>query len=483
MSASLSSLDLFRKIPRDLTQATSHGGALSLLVFTVLSAVLLLEVWTYAAGETKSKIVLDQNMESKLQVNFAVSFPELPCRFAQIEAWDYLGNSKLDIGGLVTRTILTGEHGDQARGEHIADAIVHEKAAPGSAAAALKDMNPGKVPSESVTDVHADRFAGLLKEREYTFVLFYANWCMFCRMVLPIWHDLGNAVRSAGLEHRVRIARIDCVEEAALCTDSKIGGYPTFMLFKGIHPLQDDYHSHRNVESFLSYLTGIMGPESAPTGGHPLKYQWHEGCMLKGRLMVNRVPGNFHVMAKSVGHSFDERTSNMSHYIHELSFGPSMPPRIRKRVPLDVRENIDPLSGQHFVNHYGSMSHEHSIKVVSTHYETGTLFGHEKILGYQMSTSNHQYDATPNVPEAKFSYDLSPTAVVISQAGRRWYEFVTSLCAIIGGMFTVASLLSGVVGTVKQKVTGEDRQEILSPSSAKSLPPKNLLTSNTRRSM
>jgi thiol-disulfide isomerase/thioredoxin len=476
MSLRLSSIDLFRKIPRDLTHATAHGGALSLLVFSILSAVLVLEVWTYAVGETKSKIVLDQNTESKLQVNFAVSFPELPCRFAEIEAWDYLGNSKLDIGGLVTRVILTGEHGNEQRGEYVADAIVHERAAPGAGRVpgAFQPGDSNVAPSEHVIDVHAERFAMLLKEREWTFVLFYAEWCLFCKMVLPIWTDLGAAVRSAGIASRVRIARVNCVEEAQLCRDSKISGYPTLMLFKGIHPLQDEYNGHRNVESFLSYLHSIMGPDSAPAGGHPLKYQWHEGCLIKGRLMVNRVPGNFHVMAKSVGHSFDERTSNLSHLVHELTFGPTMSPRMLRRVPRDVRENIDPLGGRHFVNHFGSMSHEHSIKVVSTHYETGTLLGHEDILGYQMSTSNHQYDATPNVPEAKFSYDLSPTAVVISQAGRRWYEFVTSLCAIIGGMFTVASLLNGIVGTVKQKVTGENRNEILSPSSA-GVPSKRLM--------
>ncbi len=40
------------------------------------------------------------------------------------------------------------------------------------------------------------------------------------------------------------------------------------------------------------------------------------------------------------------------------------------------------------------------------------------------------------VPEAKFSYDISPMSVVISSKRRRWYEFVTSLMAIIGGTFT-----------------------------------------------
>ena len=40
------------------------------------------------------------------------------------------------------------------------------------------------------------------------------------------------------------------------------------------------------------------------------------------------------------------------------------------------------------------------------------------------------------VPEAKFSYDISPLATVISSKKRAWYEFLTSLMAIIGGTFT-----------------------------------------------
>jgi hypothetical protein len=53
-----------------------------------------------------------------------------------------------------------------------------------------------------------------------------------------------------------------------------------------------------------------------------------------------------------------------------------------------------------------------------------------------------------DVPEAKFSYDLSPMAVVLEQKGRRWYDFITSLCAIIGGTFTVVGLFDSIVHKV-----------------------------------
>lgn len=55
---------------------------------------------------------------------------------------------------------------------------------------------------------------------------------------------------------------------------------------------------------------------------------------------------------------------------------------------------------------------------------------------------------TEEVPEAKFNYDISPMSVVISSKRRAWYEFVTSLMAIIGGTFTVLGLLDNLLHSI-----------------------------------
>lgn len=69
-----------------------------------------------------------------------------------------------------------------------------------------------------------------------------------------------------------------------------------------------------------------------------------------------------------------------------------------------------------------------------------------EIFGYQMlSQSQIMHYNEMEVPEAKFSYDLSPMAVLISSKGRRWYDFVTSVFAIIGGTFTVVGLIDAII--------------------------------------
>ncbi|PXF47973.1 Protein disulfide-isomerase 5-3 [Gracilariopsis chorda] len=107
----LASLDLFRKVPRDLTQATRRGGVLSLSVASFISLVLFCEVVNYIRGDTKSRLVLDNNSDQLLDINFRLSFYELPCRFATIEAWDFLGNSRLDVTAKIEKTVLSAEHG------------------------------------------------------------------------------------------------------------------------------------------------------------------------------------------------------------------------------------------------------------------------------------------------------------------------------------------------------------------------------------
>jgi hypothetical protein len=39
-------------------------------------------------------------------------------------------------------------------------------------------------------------------------------------------------------------------------------------------------------------------------------------------------------------------------------------------------------------------------------------------------------------------------SVTITTLGKQWYEFVTSVCALIGGTFTIVGLLSGFLGTI-----------------------------------
>lgn len=310
-------------------------------------------------------------MESKLDVFFEVSFHELPCRYTNIELWDYLGNSKLDISSHVRKSVIGGEHAQKHMQEYKHKGMTHTEH--------VDANDPSHQVANKLEELTSGSYGRFLKENQYTFVLYYVDWCMFCQMVKPVWEKFSKHLPS--LRPNVKIAQLNCVKEAALCQATKIAGYPSFIMFKGVNPLEEDYHDERTVAAFTKYVTRIA---DTPAEQHPLKYQWHEGCLLSGHLHINRVPGNFHVTARSDAHNFDLKSTNTSHTIHHLSFGRELPNDLWVRVPADVRMNISPLDDISFINHHGHMSHEHYIKVVSTRYEVGSLRSRKEILGYQV---------------------------------------------------------------------------------------------------
>lgn len=163
---------------------------------------------------------------------------------------------------------------------------------------------------------------------------------------------------------------------------------------------------------------------------------------------VNRVPGNFHIEAKSKNHNLNAAMTNLSHRVNHLSFGqmgknPSRPvTRALKQVP-DSLKQFTPLDNQMYQTTQVHTAWHHYIKVVSTHIKTGSS---KLPTLYQFLEQSQivQYEEF-NVPEARFSYDLSPMAVVVEKSQRKWYDYLTSLCAIIGGTFTTLGLIDAVL--------------------------------------
>ena len=55
------------------------------------------------------------------------------------------------------------------------------------------------------------------------------------------------------------------------------------------------------------------------------------------------------------------------------------------------------------------------------------------------------YVDTDLVPNAVFHYDISPVMVVMREETQSFSSFVTKICAVIGGIYTVVGLLDNVL--------------------------------------
>ncbi|XP_057954835.1 uncharacterized protein LOC131148894 [Malania oleifera] len=160
-----------------------------------------------------------------------------------------------------------------------------------------------------------------------------------------------------------------------------------------------------------------------------------EGCRVYGVLDVQRVAGNFHISVHGlnifVAQMIFEGSShvNVSHMIHDLSFGPKYP-------------GIDnPLDGTVRILHGTSGTFKYYIKIVPTEYR---YISREILPTNQFSVTEYfspmnEYDRT--WPAVYFLYDLSPITVTIKEERRSFLHFITRLCAVLGGTFALTGML------------------------------------------
>ena len=126
-----------------------------------------------------------------------------------------------------------------------------------------------------------------------------------------------------------------------------------------------------------------------------------------------------------------------------------------KNVPEEVATKVAPMNGNVYRTVDLHEAYHHYLKLVSTKVE-GFKVGDRDLRLYQiMENSQLAYYRNDMIPEAKFVYDLSPIAVTYRTTSRRWYDYCTSIMAIIGGVFTVVGMIESsihaTVSTVKRR--------------------------------
>jgi Endoplasmic reticulum vesicle transporter/Thioredoxin len=284
----------------------------------------------------------------------------------------------------------------------------------------------------------------------------------------------------------IQIAKVDCTKYHDLCRKLNIRAYPTLRLFiDGKH--EEDYQNHRTIIEMTDWLHAKeerheandmnKNPKSA---GNAVKQaarsrlqtsaeedEWrheidrhksfkargkhfideeHPGCQIHGWIMVDRVPGNFHIQARSNHHELVSHMTNLSHIVHHLSMGEPMANRLiengKTDVPDSVQAKFTPMRDNVYLTTGLHEAYHHYLKVVTTDIEGLASARGRKLKAYQIVQSSQlTIYHEDEIPEAKFIYDLSPIAVQYRKEGRHWYDYMTSVMAIIGGAFTVLSIL------------------------------------------
>ncbi|XP_053091680.1 endoplasmic reticulum-Golgi intermediate compartment protein 1 isoform X2 [Pangasianodon hypophthalmus] len=166
------------------------------------------------------------------------------------------------------------------------------------------------------------------------------------------------------------------------------------------------------------------------------------GCRFEGEFSINKVPGNFHVSTHSA--TAQPQNPDMTHIIHKLAFGD-------KLQVQTVQGAFNALGGANRLQSNALASHDYILKIVPTVYED--LSGKQK-FSYQYTVANKEYVAYSHtgriIPAIWFRYDLSPITVKYTERRQPLYRFITTICAIIGGTFTVAGIIDSCIFTASE---------------------------------
>ena len=267
--------------------------------------------------------------------------------------------------------------------------------------------------------------------------------CVWSQRLLPVWEKFAQEARAIGIP--VGIGKVDCVAEADLCSEAKVFAYPTLRWYHSGVRISPDYKMDRTVAALMGYTKQKLemndtfkewetkNSDAFYANEREMKRKLSQqdrpeypSCLVMGHLMVNRVPGIFQIKALSKNHNFNAAMTNLSHIVHHLSFGnPSYMltkpirrvERILEQVPAEHKQ-FKPMNGKIYTTKDYHQAFHHFIRVVPTNMNFGSS-ENEQLQTYQfVERSQIFYYDEQKVPDARFSYDLSPIGVVVEKYGR-----------------------------------------------------------------
>lgn len=437
---------------------------MSMVAIGIMGLLFFCETAAFARSRIATSITLDENTEPQLRLNFNITMLDVHCDYVTVDVWDALGTNRQNVtknvekwqvseDGLVR--LFSGRNREQREVRH----EEHDRT--------LEEMHA--MEGVHAVDLTQQNFQSFLEENEMAFIDMFAPWCVWCQRLAPTWEKFAQEVKK--LEMPIGVGKVDCMAEAPLCRAEKVMAFPTLRWYHSGKPISPDYKMDRTVQALTGFARrklemdtkfkdwekkaaekGTIDEEERENKRSLFQQDRpeHPSCQVSGHLMVNRVPGNFHIEAKSKNHNLNSAMTNLTHIVNHLSFGEPMDQqsrrtkRILKQVPEEHRQ-FNPLDGELFLTKDFHQAYHHYIKVVSTHLNMGSSSTNQMLTYQFLEQSQIVYYEVDNVPEARFSYDLSPMSVVVEKEGRKWYDYMTSLCAIIGGTFTTLGLIDAVL--------------------------------------
>lgn len=85
----------------------------------------------------------------------------------------------------------------------------------------------------------------------YEIVLYYANWCGWCKKFMPEW-DQFKQWSNTNLSN-VKVTKIDCTNNNNQCQKANVQGFPTVILYKNNQKLTE-FNGQRTSNNLINFV-------------------------------------------------------------------------------------------------------------------------------------------------------------------------------------------------------------------------------------
>jgi hypothetical protein len=394
----LSGIDAFAKTMDDVRIRTNIGALITLTSFVLITFLTLGEFFNHLEIHENTELIVDKSRGERLVIDMNVTFPRVPCYLLSIDIMDISGETQLNLMHDVERIRL---HPD------------------GRLVEVGRNSRMLKGEADRVAETHAKDYCGSCYGGEPP----ESGCCNTC----------------------------DEVQESYVRRGWSFG---------------DPEHVEQCVKEGWS---------------DRIKEQNAEGCNVAGKIHVNKVIGNVHI---SPGRAFQrngvhmhdlvpylsgsgENHHDFGHIINDFSFESENSFTASKDARSLVRKVmgiVDPLQGVRAHTEKSQFMFQYFLKVVSTELQelNGNVY---KSFQYSVTSYERDLDTSPGhknadankeqpgkvmhgfigMPGVFINYDISGLKMIHKQTRTSLSHFLTSTCAIVGGVLTVAGIIDAAV--------------------------------------
>jgi hypothetical protein len=389
----LKGIDAFGKTSEDVKVKTRIGAFLTLISAAIIFSVTMMEWMDYRKVTIDTSILVDKSREEKMTVRMNITFPRVPCFLLSVDVMDISGELQRDVSHNVLKHRL--------------------------------DQHGQLIPKSSLSDLGND-LEKLHSSRSDT----YCGSCYGGQEPASGCCNTCDEVRQAYVNRGWSFAEPDLIEQC-----------------------RNEHWTDK------------------------LHEQADEGCNVAGRIRVNKVIGNIQF---SPGRAYQTNSRNLyelvpylkddanrhdfSHTIHQWQFESDdehifSKGEKSKAFKKRLGTSVNPLDGATGRTSKAQYMFQYFLKVVSTQFHT--LNG-EKITTNQYSMTHFERDLSEGangntaggihvqhgvsgLPGAFFNFEISPILILHTETRQSFAHFLTSTCAIVGGVLTVASIIDSIL--------------------------------------